>query len=257
MKILYEDRDLLVVHKESGLAVQTAKLQEKDLVSMLKNHLADNERTENAAGKAGASGREKTEPYLAVINRLDQPVEGIVLFAKNAKAAAALSDQQKKGMMEKYYYALCDVEKRSDSVDNVDSSVDNPVILVDYLLKNGKTNTSTVVPAETPDAKLSKLSYEVLGEWNGRKLVKIRLFTGRHHQIRVQMSHHGLPLTADNRYNVDGVEKSKVEKWMPKGCPVSLCAAELHLQHPSTKEDLVFAISPRHPLIKAALARKS
>ena len=91
MKIVYEDKDQIVIHKPAGVATQTARLGEKDLVSEVKNHIA------------GSSG--SNNPYVAVINRLDQPVEGIVLFAKNAKAAAALSAQMQDGRMEKYYLA--------------------------------------------------------------------------------------------------------------------------------------------------------
>ena len=91
MKILYEDKDQIVIHKPAGVATQTARLGEKDLVSEVKNHIA------KATGAAN--------PYVGVINRLDQPVEGIVLFAKNAKSAAELSKQMQDGSMQKYYMA--------------------------------------------------------------------------------------------------------------------------------------------------------
>ena len=113
MKIVYEDKDQIVVHKPAGVATQTARLGERDLISELKNHLAT------------SSG--STNPYVAVINRLDQPVEGIVLFAKNAKAAAALSAQMQNGNMQKYYLAVV--------YGNMDVPKDT---LVDYLQKDGK-----------------------------------------------------------------------------------------------------------------------
>ena len=92
--ILYEDNDIIVCHKSAGIAVQSARIGEKDLVSMLNNHLA-----EQAGGKHPESVR--------VVHRLDQPVEGIVVFAKNKKAAASLSAQITDGSMKKVYQAVC------------------------------------------------------------------------------------------------------------------------------------------------------
>ena len=92
MKILYEDKDQIVIHKPAGIATQTARLGEKDLVSEVKNHISKEDGIAN--------------PYAGVINRLDQPVEGVVLFAKNAKAAAALSSQMQNGSMHKFYQAV-------------------------------------------------------------------------------------------------------------------------------------------------------
>ena len=89
--ILYEDNDILVAYKPAGIATQTARVGQQDMVSELKNYLAV---------------KEKKEPYLGLVHRLDQPVSGVLVFAKNKKAAASLTAQITNGTMKKYYYAL-------------------------------------------------------------------------------------------------------------------------------------------------------
>ena len=208
MKIVYEDKDQIVVHKPAGVATQTARLGEKDLVSEIKNHI----RRE--------SGKEN--PYVAVINRLDQPVEGIVLFAKNAKAAAALTAQMQNGIMQKYYYAA--VYGHMESKKNE---------LTDYLEKDNRSNLSKVVLQKTPSAKKAMLAYEVLHTESEMDVVKIHLLTGRHHQIRVQFSHRGNPLIGDVKYG----SKESVEFGKKSGVRTpALCACELRWEHPATKK---------------------
>lgn len=242
LHILYEDMHLLVCYKPAGVPVQSAGVGKQDCISILKNYLYERQK--------------KGEPYVGVVHRLDQPVEGVLVFAKTPFAARELSRQVTEGSMEKFYLALCR-EKRIDetggkNVDNVDILVDKSGIYRDFLLKNGKLNTSTVVSPQTKGAKLAELEYDFLMEREVIKLVKIRLLTGRHHQIRVQMAYHGNPLVGDTKYYPQMTEGRAVDKWMGDAQGVALCAYCLAFSHPKTKEPLRFEICPKHPLLKEA-----
>ncbi len=208
-RILYEDKELFVIWKPSGIAVQSARASVPDVMSMLQNELV---------------GRGDKSPYLGLVNRLDQPVEGIFLVAKNQRAAADLSRQVSDHThMEKWYQALvCGKlpEKKGT--------------LVDYLQKDGRTNTSRVVPPETKGAKRSELSYEVITEWEDKSLLKIRLRTGRYHQIRVQLAHAGAPIMGDRKYG----------KADPGCGSLCLCACGTVFVHPVTKERMSFWTEP-------------
>jgi len=207
LSIIKETSNYIVIHKPSGLATQTARMGEKDLVSEVKNYIAE-------------SGTRN--PYLAVINRLDQPVEGLVLMAKNEKTAAALSKQLDCGQIEKYYIAKI-----------WGHLPDKNGMLEDYLLKDGKTNTSKVVNKGVNGAKFAKLEYEVIDSEESTDLVRIHLLTGRHHQIRVQFSNAKTPLLGDSKYgNVESQAHSKANgiRW------VYLKAYRLSFTDPATKE---------------------
>lgn len=222
MKIVYEDKDQIVIHKPAGVATQTARLGEKDLVSEVKNHIAK---------ESGSSN-----PYVAVINRLDQPVEGIVLFAKNAKAAATLTSQLQDGTMQKFYYAV------------VFGQMDMPEgTLIDYMEKDARSNLSRVVSEASRNAKKAILSYEVKANLEKMQLLQIQLLTGRHHQIRVQFSHRKHPLIGDTKYgSPESISLSrKVQARVP-----SLCAFCLKWKHPVTKKEVCVEIQPDNPLMQ-------
>ena len=206
--IIYEDAELIVTYKPSELAVQTSKMGQKDLVSMLKNDRV----------------KKKEPPYVAVINRLDQPVEGIMVFAKNKEAAADLSRQIKTKLADKYYYAMTDgvPEKKKGTLE-------------DELLQNGKTNTSEVVERGTPQAKHASLSYEVVEQDGKHAVLRIKLDTGRHHQIRVQLAHAGMPIVGDKKYNFK-------ENIAPSGGQLALCSFKIAFRHPKTHRKLEFEI---------------
>lgn len=209
LNIIYEDAHMIVCGKPAGLAVQNASFGKKDLESMVRTHLAEKD------GKAN--------PYLAVIHRLDQPVQGIVIFAKTKKAAASLSAQVQDGRMKKQYLAVaCGTANKKQGE------------LVDFLLKDGKSNSSEKVPEGTAGAKKSVLEYQVLKEQDGLSLVKISLHTGRHHQIRVQMAAAGTPLFGDVKYN------PKAEK----NQGLALCADHLTIVHPVSGKTQEFFYKP-------------
>ena len=208
LSILYEDDTILVCHKPAGVAVQTKRLGQADMESLLKNY---------RVGKG-------EPPYIGVVHRLDQPVEGVMVFAKTKEAASALSRQIAAKLTDKYYYAMVDgiPKKKKD-------------ILEDYLLRDGRTNTSAVVRKGTPEAKCAKLSYEVLEQKGERAILRIKLETGRHHQIRVQLSHAGMPIVGDRKYNFK-------ENMTPSGMQLALCSYQIGFNHPKSHKNLTFEI---------------
>ena len=199
IRVIYEDAQLIVLYKPAGVPVQSARVGVKDCESMLKNYLY-----EKAPGKG--------EPYLGLVHRLDQPVEGLLVFARTPSAAAELSRQAADGRMKKCYLAVCKmVDKPVDISEKcvkacgkdpaiVENSVEKWIEQVDYLKKDGRLNRSEIVPAGTAGAKKAALRYRILKQAEGLRLVEIQLLTGRHHQIRVQMAGQGMPLLGDRKY---------------------------------------------------------
>ena len=201
--IIFEDKDILVCHKAAGIAVQNARIGAADMESFLKNYLA----LKNT----------ETVPYLGVVHRLDQPVEGVLVFAKNKKAAAGLTRQITTGNIVKEYLAVTDrmSEKRQGRLE-------------DYLIKNGRTNTSEVVTSKTSGAKKAVLDYEVIHqisdertESGKRILIKIHLETGRHH-------------LGDRKYNPGEISQ----------LPLGLCSCHLIFRHPITGKKMEFQVTP-------------
>lgn len=212
-KIVYEDRDILICHKPAGLATQSSCVSQPDVVSELKNRLAGG--------------------YVGIVHRLDQPVEGLLVFAGNPRAAAALSRQLAEGTLRKRYCAL--VWGRP---------ADEEGELTDYLLKEG--SHSRVVPENTPGAKRAVMRYRIRG--TGREsgagthtCLDIRIDTGRFHQIRCQLAHGGMPILGDQKY---GTAESLQESRSLGIRQVALCACEILLEHPVTGRKISYEISP-------------
>ena len=208
LKILFEDNHLLVVVKPQGIAVQkndTASTD--DFQSILKDYL---KKKYNKPGNV----------FLGIVHRLDQPVGGVMVFAKTSKAASRLSEQIRQNIWKKCYLAVVDgvLEQKK-------------AVLEDYLVKNEATNEVYVSKKSNPKAKFARLSYETLKSKNGRTLLKITLETGRSHQIRVQLSSRGFPIVNDHKYN----KNAKI------GSDIALWAYSLEIEHPVTKEKLVFS----------------
>lgn len=215
--ILMEDDDILVVRKNAGVAVQHAGSGKMDLEHMLLNYLA------------GKTKGGRSLPYLAVIHRLDQPVEGILVFAKTAESAKSLNNQIQQNKFRKEYLAVAE-HVQGASVGKLE----------DYLLKTSKGNFSKVVEKGVPGCKRAELEYQVIEECGkgGKALIRILLKTGRHHQIRVQMAHASMPLCGDRKYNSEYVEHESL----------ALCAYRLAFYHPRTKRLLMFQTIPQNQL---------
>ena len=219
LKILFEDEQIMVVKKDAGIPVQAGKLRMMDLQGLIKNELYKRNR------KGG-------EPYLGLIHRLDQPVEGVMVFAKTPFAAGSLSEQVTDGRMKKHYLALLCGKPETDEG-----------TLVDYLVKDGRTNTSSVAKAGEKDAKRSELNYKVLKRSEETTLVEVELITGRHHQNRVQMANAGWPLYGDTKYNPAFQEtKEHVQ--------TALCSYQLSFVHPKSKKVMEFSIEPDNSMLK-------
>lgn len=217
-EILYEDNQILVCVKPAGFPVQTKHTGTMDLEHYLKNHLL-HQSVKTASGS-------KKPPYLAIIHRLDQPVRGILVFAKTPAAAQKLNKQmQSDGFTKEYEALICGVLPAASGT------------LVDYLVKDGASNTSSICAKDTPGAKRAELSYKVLDTNIKQNLsvVQIHLKTGRHHQIRVQMAGAGVPLWGDNKYNPDFRSKKIYT-------PIGLCACHLTFTHPENGQTMSYKI---------------
>lgn len=226
-KILYEDEQILIIHKPAGLATQTSKVGQQDVVSELKNYLARKNRG--------------NVPYLGVIHRLDQPVEGLLVFAKEKRAAAALTKQLGAGTLNKRYYALiCGKvnEKSGELVDYLYKDKDGKAQVAHGPVENAKN--ARVADSSSGDAKKAVLQYEITKEYaQGYFLADIHIDTGRFHQIRAQMSHAGMPLLGDSKYGSDeSMELSRVLGVRN----VALCAYYLEIHHPIMGKKLEFQI---------------
>ena len=231
--IIYEDAQIIVCRKPAGIAVQSARPAEKDLESLLKNYLAASQ-TQGSRGGRSRSARTaqgqrtcpagSSAPYLAVIHRLDQPVEGLLVFAKTPQAARDLNRQLTSSVFGKYYRAV--VSRTPDPLEGT---------LQDYLVKDARSNSSRVCGKDTPGAKEACLHYKTVETYSdsGTSLVEIKLDTGRHHQIRVQMSHIGCPLAGDYKYGYKSEKNAE---------PLRLCAYKLCFKHPLDKRNLTFEL---------------
>lgn len=227
-EILYEDADVLVCRKPAGFPTQTASLGKADMVSELKKYLADKYQEKN--------------PYLGIVHRLDQPVEGLLVFAKNKKAAAKMTNDLKQGLYNKNYYAV---------------AFNQPLIeqgmLQDYILRDSHTQTAKIVTADVVGAQKAVLHYRIVTAVKGCVLYAIHIDTGRFHQIRVQMAHAGMPLLGDQKY-ADEATKIYAEHLGIKN--VALCAFEIAFNQPKTGERLLFSTRPMGEAFKMFIWEK-
>ena len=211
LKILFEDNHIIVVEKKPNIPSQADKTTDEDMLTIVKQYIKEKY---NKLGNV----------YLGLVHRLDRPVGGIMVFAKTSKAASRLSDQVRKKVFKKKYLAVVDgkIESKQGTLE-------------DYLYKDERHNTSKVVNKNKKNAKLAKLDYKVL-KYNKVKnlsLLEINLHTGRHHQIRVQLSHFGHSIFGDQKYGTRG-----------QGKQIALWAYELTIKHPITKEEITFQDLP-------------
>ena len=206
--VVYEDNHLLVVVKPPNMPTQADASGDPDLHTTMKQYIAEKYQ------KPGAV-------YLGLVHRLDRPVGGLVVLARTSKAADRLSEQVRKKTLARQYVAA------------VRGNAKASVELCDYLLKDEKTNTVRVVSANTPGAKDAKLVYQKAGEGGELSLLRVKLFTGRSHQIRVQLSHSGCPIWGDARYG-NGRPGEQIALW----------GAHLGMVHPTKKEEMHFTVLP-------------
>lgn len=211
LQIVYEDNHIIVINKRVGDIVQGDQTGDKPLSEVVKEYIKEK------YNKPGAV-------FLGVVHRLDRPTSGVVLFAKTSKALSRLTQAFKERQTEKTYWAIVKnaPEKPKDT-------------LVHYLKRFPKKNISKAYDKEISDSKKASLSYEIKQSLNSYHLLEVDLHTGRHHQIRVQLSAIGCPIKGDLKY---GFPRSN-----PDG-GIHLHARKLALTHPVTKEKMIFLATP-------------
>ena len=209
IRVLYEDNHLLVVEKPANVPVQADASGDEDLLTACKGYIKE---------KYAKPG----EVYLGLVHRLDRPVGGVMVFARTSKAAARLTEQFSAHRAKKRYAAI------------VEGSAPGEGRLADFLWKDERTNTTSVVPEGTPGAKMAKLSFRTLAREGDLSLLDVDLQTGRPHQIRVQLSHAGFPIHGDQRYNPAAQVGEQIRLW----------AYALTIVHPTLKEEMTFYALP-------------
>lgn len=211
LQVLYEDNHLIMVNKRCGDLVQGDKTGDKPLNEVVKSFLKDKY---NKPGNV----------YLGVVHRLDRPTSGLVLFSKTSKALSRLNALFAKNKVDKTYWAVVKNAPPKEA--------DN---LIHYLKRNPKQNKSYAHINKVPDSKKAVLKYKVLQKNQGYYLLEIKLITGRHHQIRSQLSAIGCPIKGDLKY---GFSQSNEDKG------ISLHARYLSLIHPVKKERISVIAPP-------------
>lgn len=229
-EILYEDEDILVCVKPPGLPTQSGRIGTPDMVSVLKNHLYRQGKRQISAQTSPVSNL-NTSPYLAVIHRLDQPVEGLLVFAKTPAAARGLNIQLTTGGFGKHYRVLLTAIPPKPEGD-----------LEDYLLRDKASNTSRVCPPDAPGAKKASLHYKIIETYDSCALAEITLRSGRHHQIRVQMAHLGCPIMGDLKYGPLLPPSSQLAE-ITRQRRLWLVACRLSFLHPRTNKPLKFQLN--------------
>ena len=211
LKILFEDNHIIVVEKPVNIPSQADKTGDEDMLTIIKKYLI---KKYNKPGDA----------YLGLVHRLDRPTGGVMVFAKTSKAASRLSEQVREKKFEKEYLVIVDGKLEKETG-----------IFEDYMIKNEQKNVSKIVDSKTKNAKIAKLEYEVIkyNEETNLSVVKVKLYTGRHHQIRVQFASRNHSVYGDQKYGTRG-----------RGKQLCLWAYKLSFFHPISKEKMTFDTYP-------------
>lgn len=205
MTVLYEDNHIIVVNKSASEIVQGDKTGDVPLSDMVKAYL------KNKYQKPG-------NVFVGVTHRLDRPVSGLVVFAKTSKALSRLNEMFRVGQVQKTYWAIVKSEPKQSEAE-----------LVHWLVRNEKQNKSYAYDREVKDAKKAVLRYRMIGRSDNYSLLEVELMTGRHHQIRCQLSKMGCPIKGDLKY---GSPRSN-----PDGS-ICLHARRISFVHPVSKEPI-------------------
>ncbi|MFE3848683.1 RluA family pseudouridine synthase [Flavobacterium sp. LB3P45] len=206
LQILHEDNHLIVVNKRVGDIVQGDKTGDKALSEVVKEYIKDQ------YNKPG-------EVFLGVVHRLDRPTTGIVVFARTSKALTRMNELFSNRETQKTYWAI--VKNKPEKSEDK---------LIHFIKRNEKNNTSKAHIKEVPESKIASLDYKLFKELNNYFALEINLYTGRHHQIRAQLSAIGSPIKGDLKY---GFDRSN-----PDG-GIHLHARKLVFIHPVTKEPII------------------
>jgi 23S rRNA pseudouridine1911/1915/1917 synthase len=219
--VLYEDNHLIAVNKKSGQIVQGDKTGDEPLSEKVKTFLKEKY---NKPGNV----------FAGVIHRIDRPVSGVVLFAKTSKALTRMNELFRNREVKKTYWAVVKNKPPHESG-----------TLINYLIKDEKNNRSKAVSAENKSGLKAELSYKILAHTNSFFLLEVDPITGRHHQIRVQLSTMGSPIKGDMKY---GFQRGNEDG------SIHLHARKINFEHPVTKEKMeIFAPPPNEVVWNACM----
>ena len=246
-KILYEDDALFVIHKPVGIAVQSARIGQMDVESELRNYLSVRSKDiTNVSRRTSTHNMKTKKPYIGLVHRLDQPVEGLLVVAKTQLAAAGLNRQLSVGSLNKKYLAVVCIED-----DHVKASAD----FIDYMIKEGSVakiidvdnkqcvEDACAKSAISDVAKKACLHYDIIHKQEKLALVDIQIETGRFHQIRCQMAHHQMPLLGDVKYGSNTAMELSRKLGIRQ---TALCADRIAFEHPVSGRVLEFQIKPEN-----------
>lgn len=218
LQILFEDNHLIIVNKHSGDIVQSDKTGDKPLVDKVKDYIKEKYQ------KAG-------DAFLGIPHRIDRPTTGIVIFCRNSRSLERINLMFKEKAIKKTYWAIVKNKPPFDSGK-----------LVHFMKRNEQQNKSYASELEKPGAQRAELDYKIIAQSDRYFLLEIDLQTGRHHQIRAQLSKIGSPIKGDLKY---GYERSNEDG------SISLHARKIEFIHPSKKEPMfVIASVPEDKLWK-------
>jgi 23S rRNA pseudouridine1911/1915/1917 synthase len=220
IQIIFEDEDILLIDKPAGILSQEDHTGDADVLTLCKQYLS----------------RSQNNPFLGLIHRLDRPVSGLMLLAKNRNTADQLSKQIRDRTLQKTYWAVTSGKPPRNGV------------LTHHLYKNRDTNIVEVLTGNNQKGKRAELSFATLESSDDLNLLSIHLQTGRPHQIRVQLAHEGYPIWGDYKYGQNQRD----------GRSMALRAVELAFKHPQTKQHLQFEVAPpnEHPWIQFSIAHQ-
>ncbi|MEN8703518.1 MAG: RNA pseudouridine synthase [Polaribacter sp.] len=219
LKVLFEDNHIIIVNKRSGDITQGDKTGDKPLSDVVKEYIKDKY---NKAGNV----------YLGVVHRLDRPTSGVIIFARTSKALERLNKVLRDKEIYKTYWAVVKNHPKKEKA-----------TLINFLKKNPKNNKSSVFQKEIEGSKKAILHYSVVKKLDNYTLLEIDLETGRHHQIRAQLSNIGYPIKGDLKY---GFNRSN------KDGSIHLHARKIEFIHPVTKEKVsVIAPTPNEVIWNA------
>lgn len=206
LEVLFEDNHFLIANKPAGVLVQKDKEgNESNLEEVAKNYLKEKYKKEGNV-------------YLGIPHRIDRPTSGVIIFCKTSKALERINEMFQRREISKIYWAIV---KGNPEIEH-----DN---LIHYLKRNEKQNKTYVYEKETTNAQRAELNYSVISKSDNYSLLEVEIITGRHHQIRAQLSHIGLPIKGDLKY---GFNRSN------RDGSISLHARAVSFVHPVTKEKI-------------------
>jgi len=214
IKIIFEDKNIIIVEKPQGIPTQSDKTNDESLLQAINT---------------------KTNNKTFLIHRLDRPVGGIMIFAKNEKSCNFISKQiQNKDFKKTYLAVVCGIPEKEEAT------------LIDYIIKNERLNISKIVNKNNRGAKKAELSYKLIktiktSEYGFLSLLKIELKTGRHHQIRIQLSNACFPIWGDTKYNPDFGRKGKYKISFVN---IALFSNSIQFINPTTNKAEQFTITP-------------